>query len=214
MTLGEKYIFARSGDPFVKQDQHIQRCDSHEYPSCAYTQIFSSLFITDVFFRTFSSSVVSTFPPESRTMRRTGRRSSRQSKMLLRSFGRSSRRRYAVLVISIDCHLIRAVDRGEPQDRQEECEGCLRAGAAAAKHLPAHPHFRRRHQLYCECPPLCAGCPHGKVELLSSLNPSDCSNPQRKVYLTNSGPKFWDGLDEKLASIRTKADGDSHKISR
>ncbi|KAJ7269514.1 hypothetical protein C8J57DRAFT_1468565 [Mycena rebaudengoi] len=36
----------------------------------------------------------------------------------------------------------------------------------------------------------------------------------RKVYLTNLGPKFWDGLDEKLASIRTKADGDSHKISR
>ncbi|KAJ7280029.1 hypothetical protein C8J57DRAFT_1464465 [Mycena rebaudengoi] len=35
-----------------------------------------------------------------------------------------------------------------------------------------------------------------------------------KVYLTNLGPKFWDGLDEKLASICTKADGDSHKISR
>ncbi|KAJ7782556.1 hypothetical protein DFH07DRAFT_949347 [Mycena maculata] len=36
----------------------------------------------------------------------------------------------------------------------------------------------------------------------------------RKVFLQDSGPKFWDKLDSSLASIRSQAKGDAKKITR
>ncbi|KAJ6597825.1 hypothetical protein B0H10DRAFT_1888385, partial [Mycena sp. CBHHK59/15] len=36
----------------------------------------------------------------------------------------------------------------------------------------------------------------------------------RKVYLLESGPKFWDKLDSNLSQIRKQADGDKKKTSR
>jgi hypothetical protein len=34
------------------------------------------------------------------------------------------------------------------------------------------------------------------------------------VFLQDSGPKFWDKLDGRLAAIRSEAKGDAKKITR
>lgn len=55
----------------------------------------------------------------------------------------------------------------------------------------------------------------GKLDLTTSVNVLRSELLyQRKVYLEEAGPKFWDQLDSTLAEIRAEAGGKAKKITK